>query len=798
MTCTKKNKGIILSLIGLVLVAGGVFTGYIVPREIENRLTSASKVCTKDDSSYESWRTNDATDDVPLYKYYYAMSIDDISKYTSGENPSVTETGPYVMRQFNTNMDPAFANSTVTYTTWTRYTFDENLSCKGCKLSDKVINMSPTYLKVLTAAGSESRLALSLSFADTASGCVCLVPNACTPTQIAGVLGRYNYTQPQQLAAYCSGKGKASLSVLNCLDTLGTYTHTTAACLTGTSGGVSGLIIKKTIREFMYGYPSWLGGAATVSKAAPAVSKYCAAQQTTCASVTVACSASATSSQCLAAKQGCALNTAACTSAKTTLTGITMYTAKVCAQLTAASSPAANLCKQCKQAGGYKGCVAPIPGYLSSQGGIELASKADAATAVATGLLKKNTEATGCGSTPAQELSMKNGVTSVPVWYGTATRTNPLNAMMSKSYATHKAEVAATCATAGQTSATCQQAVAALMKWQQAPVTGGQGTQVPPKGVAGLMNPIVPALKIPMLDENYSTQPEKTSYSVYISQGNRATDIHYEKQVNGPDGVTLNRFRPSRDLLTHTAVLGKLGVGTPYNGVQNMGYSNGFLAYVSRPYFLYGDTHLLKSVKMTNSAGKVVDYTIGGGQVSDDNYGTYIDIEPATGRTFSAHKRLMASFAVNKVDGAAGALTDIFTPSVKAEVITPQYWMDETATIPTDKAAQFNNVVLMNKLSVYGGVIGIGIIGVLFLVVGLVKLVSYAVNGNNKQMHQIKHRASTLTGKVYSSHFNPPRWTTLEEAEAARQGQQKDEVAIAVEEEGEMEKEKQEVVAPVV
>jgi hypothetical protein len=298
-------------------------------------------------------------------------------------------------------------------------------------------------------------------------------------------------------------------------------------------------------------------------------------------------------------------------------------------------------------------------------------------------------------------------------------------------------------------------------------VDGGLGDQFPPQGVTSGFG-----------SSDFSGGEDvPDSYDVFISQVVRGVPVEHERTTE-LQGIRVEEYRPSPSLLDGDAegqVLAADGGGTPYQGVTSAPtFLAGFPVYVSRPNFLYGNATLydqdgnLKLYATAASYGAQaasldVEVEIDEAYVlaHEDDFDTYLQIEPATGKTFAGHKRLQASFSVwncdpNDADMPACALgvglgstmaalgmapegwncwtdtaatyfdttafgipgltanvldyacssANAFTPFVKGDVIIPQYWMDEQAEMTVDLADDFKYYGLVKQLTEVGLVAG--------------------------------------------------------------------------------------------
>merc|ERR1712086_632264 len=185
-------------------------------------------------------------------------------------------------------------------------------------------------------------------------------------------------------------------------------------------------------------------------------------------------------------------------------------------------------------------------------------------------------------------------------------------------------------------------------------------------------------------------------------------------QVN-VKGLITNRYAVSRASLDTTPG-GAMPAGA--SGVVSLAYQNGFPAWLPLPLFSNAPaiSGLTSKVDITRSDGKLVTNQ----GAHDWSLHTYVDVEPVTGATVNAHKRLMASFAIPlSTSKPQAAATELFSEFVRPMVITPVYYIDEHSTISdadadTLKLAIYANEALRIVLFVLGS------LGGMMLLAGLV------------------------------------------------------------------------------
>jgi len=221
-------------------------------------------------------------------------------------------------------------------------------------------------------------------------------------------------------------------------------------------------------------------------------------------------------------------------------------------------------------------------------------------------------------------------------------------------------------------------------------VVGGDGTRLKGKGRSS-------ALFSDQLSDNNPIQKELV---VFITQVPRAQSIYFVGAETYKD-ILVNRYAPTSFFLNQSTKAepadfdnGEVGAGTPFSGLQDVSFMAKFPAYVSRPYFLHNEDLLTRGISVTNFGQPIAP--------NSNDHETYLLVEPSTGLSFTGHKRLQASFSLyNCTSRAQGctvgkAVTNLFSPDIPPLTIIPQYYMDETASLPDDKANQF---IQLTKLS---------------------------------------------------------------------------------------------------
>ncbi|KAG3242910.1 hypothetical protein PI124_g12267 [Phytophthora idaei] len=213
----------------------------------------------------------------------------------------------------------------------------------------------------------------------------------------------------------------------------------------------------------------------------------------------------------------------------------------------------------------------------------------------------------------------------------------------------------------------------------------------------------------------------QTSSDMYLDEGKQNVTLYSTGQEVDHEGITLHRFSPPNDLLVNSQFNNVKGTGWPVDGVQPLAFSAGFLAYVSYPLYIYGNTTLLDAVEITTSDGVVAsgDSMYDSGDLKQeyiDKYVTYIDVEAGTGKTMVAHKRLMASYAMSySALNESAPMSDVLWPNLDAEVIFPAYWGEESATVGSSSVDYYHLVQRLLKsvlpVLIVGIIVGLALVG---------------------------------------------------------------------------------------
>jgi hypothetical protein len=216
----------------------------------------------------------------------------------------------------------------------------------------------------------------------------------------------------------------------------------------------------------------------------------------------------------------------------------------------------------------------------------------------------------------------------------------------------------------------------------------------------------------------FEKELDQATSNIYLLQANQNVTLYNQYKEVDFEGITLHRFAPAKDLLVSSSVNEEFGTGTPYSGVQPLAFTTNFLAYVSYPLFLYGDKALLEGFDLTLVDGVVAkeETLYENGELKaeyEDRFMTYIDVEAGTGKTMRARKRLQASYALSySVADETAVMSDVLWPNLKAEVIVPAYYGEESATASDSRVDYYKTIK-----SLLGSLIPVLIVGIVLGVI---------------------------------------------------------------------------------
>jgi len=718
------------------MIVVGLVVGLVIRNKVHNGLLNRSRVCGTGDANFDDWRSNTGSDAAEKYKLYYGFNSTNVVQYLTQTpaapvNLTLDVVGPYAMRQYDSLYNISFSNDNklVTYKTWSKFVFTKSKSCDDCTQIDRFNGLNPVLLGSMTKGGSELLIGLAVSAADL------YYPlhgqNQCTKAAIAYSL--QNDCEPRNPNnTNCCCDRKDNTTKAGCMARARQLYSQYAEFDNGIQIGFgaqplfSPLFLNKNVHEFAYGYPSALLGLLVASglnssKVEDRVTLAKMAQYTELAQQ--ACNYSgaglAPPVESLAGRPYQHLGLITCSPINATrywaetIPGVGPRCAIVnstigckCAIPTHGVNGLSTPEKPCCTVLGL-GCLAKVVGYVSdemylSQDQSYLDYTAD-----------NTTQNTGCGDFEDESEFW---------WSG---------------YEGAKAKFVWSSASAAYTSPTQPQFTNATTNPQffqnyMAPVRGSDGTRSKGRGKT------TKSFSKKLTDG----KPKYDSRTVYITQVYRSTQV-FSQGTTEFQGIPVTKFSPPKGFLNQNTTAAPdtvdnsmVGAATPFAGVQDITYTTGFPAFVSRPLFMYGDSDALHQTAGCKTNPSIscsgINVMIDGEEAEADPnvYETYLNVEPSTGLTFEGHKRLMASFGlwkcVSPTQGCTPAygigLANLLSPYVPGGKVIPQYWMDETSQATDDQVSTFKKLenvsysadVVLLVLVLFGG---------LFLVAGVVLLV---------------------------------------------------------------------------
>eukprot|EP00298_Acanthocystis_sp_HF-20_P005568 c15693_g1_i1.p1 GENE.c15693_g1_i1~~c15693_g1_i1.p1 ORF type:complete len:738 (-),score=279.31 c15693_g1_i1:154-2367(-) len=676
------------TFISFCLFAFGLIFGLLMQNKIDSSLKEISSICGLNSPNYDTWQRNNQSDAPAKYKKYVGFNVTNALEYitTKDVKLQLDARGVYAMRQYDFKFNVSFSsdNSQVSYKTWERYELDHSQSCSTCQSTDLFTNMNPAFLRLLTRTGSELVLGLGMSSVNLAYGGI----PRCTEDNIKHSLDPRISCSVDGSDTQCCCDIKLSSSQPN---SCGARAASILGLFAGYDNGVSlpngfssPLFITKTVHEAAYGYPSAIVGLVAGLQFAQnltaystlfnAMASYTQLALTVCGFQSKGYAPSVDQLNNPVLQQAAGITCSPIQAAQYWTTDVTInnitaprcgFIPNGCKCLNAAhgDNGTATLAKPCCTSAGL-GCLGKVTGYVSDS----LYQTIDQYISQYPEDL--TTAATGCGNQKSGEefyWSVYDYKKEVPLW----------SQGLRENY-----------------QAPTQDDIKNVANFTySSPVRGGDGTRAKGRGrTSGLFS-----------DQVSDGNPAQDETIVFITQVPRAQTI-YNQGSEKYKGILVSRFAPKSYFLNQSVNAqpanidnGQVGAGTPYSGLQDVSFVSGFPAYVSRPFYLYNEDLLEKGISVTLNGAKVVP--------NADDHETYLLIEPASGLTLSGHKRLMASFSLYNCSSLTqgciigGGAANVFSPNVPPSIIVPQYYMDETASLPDDKADQFKQILQLSLAS---------------------------------------------------------------------------------------------------
>nr|CCA22552.1 croquemortlike mating protein M82 putative [Albugo laibachii Nc14] len=675
----KRRMWLAYTLMGAaaILILIGILYSTILPNVINEKIKNGVAYCSIKDLR-ESFNDphGDCEGCAPYYVSYFPMNVTNTRAFLlQGATLKVRELGPYVYRRYTKRVNITMADNRVKYKSYTFHQFQNNMSCANCKEHDLIIGIDAGYLRVISEAGGETEFLMKLLESAPFSASL-------TQSQMQQII----IDSGSQILRFLNGLNSLVPSAMTLISKhimeFMIVGPTAIAHLNLDAFNFNGLFVSRSVREWAIGYPSFVAGMALGSshlrcqkknfhrKCAACVNRFNSSSK--CQSLRRECS------RCKTAAAMVLLSEKSCKQVES-------RAAKIIGEAEA-KSLASTTCGMCAS---YGLCAAPLPGAIE-QSGLDWSKQPPPDQ-----ILNYHIQRTGCDDKDyIGEYEQFDGYTKYPMWVDlNSSRRNP-NLDELSSFGMY-----ANC-DSPPSNLTCTK------------VFGGDGTSMPPAltSITGLASTLT-----------------HSSMELYLSQANQNVTLYNTKQSKVIKGITLIRLKPRNDLLNFTASDHK-GVGVPYDGVLNLGFVTGFLAFLSYPVFAYGDSRLLDNVEITLRDGVVATQDSLYGDDNDllpeyaDMYTTYLDVEPTTGKTLDARKRLMASYAVSRSPlNHSSSMLDVLWPSIPTEVIYPVFWAEERPMMTNRIASSFTR---MRKLAAsFLPVLFISIIaGIATFIVGILLL----------------------------------------------------------------------------
>eukprot|EP01114_Cavostelium_apophysatum_P019551 TRINITY_DN6337_c0_g1_i1.p1 TRINITY_DN6337_c0_g1~~TRINITY_DN6337_c0_g1_i1.p1 ORF type:complete len:506 (+),score=96.29 TRINITY_DN6337_c0_g1_i1:35-1552(+) len=191
--------------------------------------------------------------------------------------------------------------------------------------------------------------------------------------------------------------------------------------------------------------------------------------------------------------------------------------------------------------------------------------------------------------------------------------------------------------------------------------------------------------------------------TIFVTNAFRSGDLQFGEEIE-VEQIRLLRFGIGNDTMKNMTYVPANAAYYAYapNGVINItSASSSAPVFLSKPHFLDADPCYREAV-----VGMAPNRTL-----HDIN----IDVEPITGKTMSAQKRLQVNVKVDPVVLLYQNITETYVPVV---------WIEEIATITPSLAAQFRAKVYTAKnVQKYSRLVGIPV-GILFVMVSVVSIIT--------------------------------------------------------------------------
>ncbi|CAG2166200.1 unnamed protein product [Oppiella nova] len=131
---------------------------------------------------------------------------------------------------------------------------------------------------------------------------------------------------------------------------------------------------------------------------------------------------------------------------------------------------------------------------------------------------------------------------------------------------------------------------------------------------------------------------------------------------------------------------------------------------MSSPYWNNGDDSLLNQFKVPIVSPQ---------ERNDDNYGTILDIEPMTGTTLRAYRRMQMNLKLSGSDAYKDYMPQLAKTDKNKDYIIPAFWVEETAEADEDQADKWKSMVGTPKKVANGVSIAACVVGALMTIAAI-------------------------------------------------------------------------------
>ncbi|CAG2168048.1 unnamed protein product [Oppiella nova] len=194
----------------------------------------------------------------------------------------------------------------------------------------------------------------------------------------------------------------------------------------------------------------------------------------------------------------------------------------------------------------------------------------------------------------------------------------------------------------------------------------------------------------------------------------RTVYFKYWKETSVQD-IDTYRFRVPRDYFENPNINDKNTCYCLYDDIKKQCSRSGLLdishcqrrslggpIIMSSPYWNNGDDSLLNQFKVPIVPPQ---------ERNDDNYGTLLDIEPMTGNTLRAYRRMQMNVKLSGSDAYKDVMPELTKTNKTKEYIIPAFWVEETAEADEDQADKWKSMVgtpkkVANGVSIAACVVG--------------------------------------------------------------------------------------------